>query len=175
MKKERRAGPPAKRREDLDGDVGFGVRGLRKLNRDFDFWRRIVHRGDFLGQCTIVGGAVARGFVGEDGEAEAGALGEFDVAANLGVEDAAVGPGEIFAFGGVDEAGEFVHDFAAELGLGIVHGEDDPADVKAGIHALVHELDGFEKLGDALEGEEVGLHGDDDFIGRGEGVDREEA
>ena len=57
----------------------------------------------------------------------------------------------------------------------IVHGEQEAFYLELRIHARLHYLYRVEELADALQGEVLALHGDDDAIGGSQGVDRDEA
>lgn len=111
----------------------------------------------------------------EDGLAEARAFGEFDVASDGWVVDAGAGPGGFGVALGFEEGFEVGDDFLGVRGLGVVHAEDDAGDAECGIDLVADEADGFEEFAHALQCEEVGLHGDDDFLCGGEGVECEEA
>jgi len=137
---------------------------------------------DLAGEFEIVQGAGAPGVVVEDRLAEAGALGELDVAADGGAVDAGVAPGRGFLAGldggltgGLEKGVQIGDDFAGVRRVGVVHAEDDAGDGEARIGGAADEGDGFEELAHALEGEEVGLHGDEDFAGGAEAVEGEEA
>src|ERR1700744_2389562 len=71
---------------------------------------------EFLGEDAVVGGAGGGGGVLEDGVAEGGGFGEFDVAADFGAEDDGVGDGVVGAFGLGEEVFDFVGDFCGEFG-----------------------------------------------------------
>ena len=83
--------------------------------------------------------------------------------------DADVARDEGAEYGFVEEAANFVDDFAGEVEFGVVHGEDDSADFEAVVVSglgLACELD---DLGEAFHGEIFALDGDEDFVGGGEG------
>ena len=56
-----------------------------------------------------------------------------------------------------------------------MHAQHHARDGEAGVDTLADHADGLEQLGHALQGQEVRLHGHDDLVGHGQGVDREQA
>ena len=128
----------------------------------------------FLGEDAVVGGAGGGGGVLEDGVAEGGGFGEFDVSADFGAEDDGVGDGVGGALGLGEEVFDFFGNFAGEFGGGFVLAEEDAGDVELGVEGLADHGDGVEEFFHALQGEELGLEGDDDFGGVGQGVEGEQ-
>ena len=81
--------------------------------------------------------------------------------------------------GGTDRPGNFavehpapvgypdlLNDAAGESGAAVNHRHQDAADFQAGIQLTLDPHDRLEKLFQALGGQIVGLHGDDDGVGR---------
>src|SRR5579872_4988238 len=101
--------------------------------------------------------------VEQNGLTEARGFGKADVAGNGGLKDLRA---EVLA--------QILGDLAAEVGALVELIEEDALDTKLGIPASLDGLNGFEELGDTLEGEVLALHGDDDGVGRDEGIEVEE-
>ena len=59
--------------------------------------------------------------------------------------------------------------------LGLVHAQGDATDPETGVHLGRHEPDRLEQFADALQREEVGLHGHDHFIDRRQRIQREQS
>jgi len=57
----------------------------------------------------------------------------------------------------------------------LVHGEEDALDVKLAVVAVAHAAEELEHLGESLHGIVLALDGDDDAVGRGQGVDGQKA
>ena len=91
-------------------------------------------------------------------------LGDADVAGDGGVEHLGF---EIAADVGADLFGEVV----ALIG----HGEDDAFQLQLRVEALFDHVDGAHELGNAFQGEELGLEGDEDGICRDQAVQGEQA
>ena len=104
------------------------------------------------------------GIVEDGGHAVAGCLAELDVALDDGLEDELA-----------EVAAHLFVDLVGEAQAAVVHGEQESLYLELRVHARLHDLDCVEQLADALEGEVLALHGDDDAVGCGQGVDRDEA
>ena len=84
-------------------------------------------------------------------------------------------PGQIGALRLVDELLQVFDNFVGELGLAVEHGQRDAGDLELRVDLLVHQLDGLEKLADALQRQEMRLHRDDHVGGGRQSVDGEQA
>src|SRR6266550_5578294 len=71
----------------------------------------------------------------------------------------------------VSELGE---DFAAEFGAGVILSWED-ADLDFVVALVAEDFEGLHHLGQAVEAEESGFDGDDDFIAGAEGVEGDQA
>lgn len=120
--------------------------------------------------CTGAGGIIF-----EDGLTKAWAFGEFDIPSNGRIEHLCVGPGRVEFARSLEESSEVSDHFACVVGVFIMHGQDDAAHLKLWVELLRNELHGFEKFANALQREEVALHGDDDFACCDEAVEGEQA
>jgi len=60
---------------------------------------------------------------------------------------------------------QVVGDLAGEVGAVIVHGEQDAFDGQRGVEGIADMIDGIHEFGDAFEGEELALDGDQDGVG----------
>lgn len=137
--------------------------------------QRVPLGDDRVGELLVVLRARAGGGVLEDGLAEGRALGEFDVAADRRLVDACAPP-RLVCFGGLlEESRDVGDDLAGVLGCFFVGAEDDARDAESFVDSRGDHGDGLEEFAEALEGEEVCLHGDDDFAGGGECVEGEQA
>ena len=61
-----------------------------------------------------------------------------------------------------------------EVGAVVVHGEEDAFEGERGVEGLGDAVERGHQLGDAFEGEVLGLHGDEEAVGGDEGVEGEE-
>ena len=123
----------------------------------------VVAGEEFEGQLAVGFGAAGPGVVERDGLAVAGGFGEADVARDGGLE-------ELVA----EERLEIFGDLLGEVGAVVEHGEDDAFEGEAGVEGLGDAVEGAHQLGDAFEGEVLGLHGDEEAVGGDEGVEGEE-
>ena len=57
----------------------------------------------------------------------------------------------------------------------VIHGEEESLDLECRIEARLDDAYGVEQLGDALEGEILGLDRDYHRVGGGEGIDGDES
>ena len=62
-------------------------------------------------------------------------------------------------------------DLLGEVGAVVVHGEQDAFDGDGGIEGRANPLEIGDELGDALEGEVLGLHGNDQGVGGDQSVE----
>ena len=92
--------------------------------------------------------------------AESGGFAEADIAGNLD-------GGDFFAEIALNIFGDLLGEFVA----GVDHGEDDLGDLDLRIDAFANDFDGFGELGEAFEGVEFALEGDDNAVAGGEDVD----
>ena len=118
---------------------------------------------DLFCKLDIAFGALGAGVVGKDGFAETGGFGEADAAGDGGLEDLIL-----------EEFAEIGGDLAGEVGAVVVHGEENAFNFEGMLEGFADSLDGIDEFGDAFEGEEFALNGDDDGIGGEEGVEGEE-
>jgi hypothetical protein len=109
---------------------------------------------NLLGQLDVALGAPRADVIEEDGLAVAGSLGEADASRDYGAED---------LFG--KKLPQVVGDLAGEVGAVIVHGEQDAFDGQRGVEGIADMIDGIHEFGDAFEGEELALDGDQDGVG----------
>ena len=65
-------------------------------------------------------------------------------------------------------------DLLGKVGAVVVHGEENALDDECGVDAAAHALERRDQLGDAFEGEVLGLHGDDEGFSGGEDVKGEQ-
>ena len=93
----------------------------------------------------------------------AGSFGKADVARDDGAEEAVF---EVLAEG--------FSDLLGEVGAVIVHGEQYAFDGELGVEGSADPFEVGDEFGDAFEGEVFGLHGDDEAVRGGEGVEREQ-
>ena len=103
------------------------------------------------------------GIVDDGGLAVAGRFGESDVARDRRL-----------AHEVAEEAAELGGNGLRQVGALVEHGEDDAFDGESGVELDPDAVDGVEQLGDAFEGEVLGLHRDEDGVGRDQGVEGEE-
>ena len=118
---------------------------------------------EFEGEGVIGLGSPRARVIERNGLAVAGGFGEPDIARNRGLEDAVV-----------EEADEVFADLLGEVGAVVEHGEQHAFEGEAGIEAGGYAVEGGHELGDSLEGEVFGLHGDEEGVGGYEGVEGEE-
>lgn len=148
--------------------AGWGLLGIGGL--------RVDERG--REGVTVVSGAVDElagdGHVGlgsdgcdvveDDRLPEARGFGEPDVPGDDGLEDFRP---EIFARIGGDLPGE--------IEACVVHRQEDAVDGEVGVDAPLDHVDRAQELGESFEGVVLALEGDEDGVGGGEHVDRDEA
>lgn len=127
-------------------------------------WLLFVLFDDFLCECEVCFRACCVGVVEDGWHAVAWCFAEFDVALDDGFEDE-------FA----EVAFYFFVDLVGQSESAVVHGEQEAFYFEAWVHACFDDFDGVEQFADAFEGEVFALHGDDDAIGCGEGIDGDEA
>ena len=118
---------------------------------------------NLFGEFDIAFGAVGAGVVGEDRLAETGGFGQADAAGNDGFEDL------VF-----EELPQVGGDLAGEVGPVVEHREQNAFDFERMVEGLADAVDGVHEFGDAFEGEEFALDGDEDGIGGDQGVEGEE-
>src|SRR3954469_22445988 len=104
-------------------------------------------------------GARAARVVADDGEAVARRLAHADVAGNDGVE---------YDFGEV--LADLTLEVLREAGEPVLHGQHHAGDGEAWVHLALDQRERVEQAGEPLEGEVLGLHGNDDPVGGYEGV-----
>jgi hypothetical protein len=109
-------------------------------------------------------GAFGIGEEGDGGLAEPRGFAEANIAGDLDGRD-------FFAEIALDVFGDLLGKFVA----GVDHCEDDFGDLDVGVDAFADDLDGFGELGEAFEGIEFALQGDDDAIAGCEDVDGEDS
>ncbi len=149
--------------------------GLAEITRPGDGQGAVPLGDDGVAKLLVVECAGGPEGVLEDRLPEAGALGQFDVAPDRRVIHASARPSCAGVTLGFEEVFEVGDDFLGVRGLGVVHAEDNTGDAEAGVDLFADEAHGFEQFAHTLEGEEVGLHGDDDFLGGGQCVEGEQA
>jgi hypothetical protein len=146
--------------ERLEGTGGSGRCGFAALGfRAFE----VVAGENFEGQLAVGFGSAGFGVVEGYRLAVAGGFGKADVAGNVGGEELVV-----------EEGFEVFGDLKGEVGAVVVHGEEDALEGEAGVEGLGDAVEGGHELGDAFEGEILGLHGDKESVGGYEGVEGEE-
>ena len=123
-----------------------------------------VARDDFVGQLDVARGAAAVGVILRHGHAVAGRLADAGVARDDRVEDHVA-----------EVALQLLINLVGEPETGVIHGEQEALDAQAGIELGLDDADGVEQLADALQCEILGLDRNDDAVGRGQGVDRDQA
>ena len=115
------------------------------------------------GQLEIGLGSAGAGIVEGDGLAVAGRLSQANVARNHG----AIEPlAEVLAQG--------LGHLLGQVGAVVVHGEQNAFDGDVGIEGGADAFESGDELGDAFEGEVLGLHGNDEGVGGGEDVEGEQ-
>src|SRR5216683_3171902 len=123
----------------------------------------LVAGEEFEGELAVGFGSAGLGVVEGYGLAVAGGFGEADVAGDAGGEELVV-----------EEGFEVLGDLLGEVGAVVVHGEEDSLEGEGGVERLGDAVEGGHELGDAFEGEVLGLHGDEEAVGGDEGVEGEE-
>ena len=118
---------------------------------------------DLFGELDVAFRAAGAGVVDEDGFAETGRFGQADAARDDGPEDLVA-----------EELAEVGGHLAGEVGAVVVHGEEDAFDRAGDVEGVADPVDGIHEFGDALEGEELALDGNEDGIGGDQGVEGEE-
>ncbi len=118
---------------------------------------------ELFGQAQVGFGAAGVGIIKDGGFAMAGRFGESDVAWDRGL-----------AHEVAEEAAQLGGNGLREVGAFVEHGEDDAFDGEGAIELDPDAVDRVEQLGDAFEGEVLGLHRDEDGVGCDQGVEREE-
>lgn len=93
----------------------------------------------------------------------AGTLREFDVALYDGAEDQFL-----------EVALHLVVDLAGQAQAAVIHREQETLDLELRVEFALDDLDGVEQLADALQGEILTLHGDDDAVGCRQRIDRDQ-
>jgi hypothetical protein len=117
---------------------------------------------DFLGELNVAFGPFGARVVGENGLPEAGGLGKSYAAGD-----------ECFENLVSEEFPEVGGDLAGEVGPVIEHGEEYAFDAEVVLEGIADAVDGVHEFGDALEGEELALDGNEDGIGGDECVEGE--
>ncbi len=118
---------------------------------------------ELLGQLQVGFGAAGVGIVDDGGLSVAGRFGETDVARDRGL-----------AHEVAEEAAKLGGNGLRQVGAVVEHGEDDAFDGETAVELDPDAVDGIEQLGDAFEGEVLGLHRDENGVGRDQGVEGEE-
>ncbi len=93
----------------------------------------------------------------------AGGFGKTNIARNCRFEELVV-----------EEGLKILRYLLREVGAVVVHGEENAFENEARIEGLADTVKGAHELGDALEGEVLGLHGDQEAVGGDERVQGEE-
>ena len=145
-----------------------GDQGVKSASESLEFfvWRHslFVFADDFACQCEVVLGACRFGVVEYGGKSVARGFGEFHVALDDGFE---------YEF--LKVALHLVVDLVGEAESRVVHGEEEPFNLERRIEFLLYNLYSIEQFTDAFKGEIFTLHGDDDGVGSGQGIDGDES
>ena len=118
---------------------------------------------DLFREFDIAFGPAGAGVVGEDGFAETGGFGQADAARDDGLEDLVL-----------EEVAQVGGHLAGQVGPVVEHGEQDALDFERVVEGFADAVDGVHEFGDAFQGEEFALDGDEDGIGGDQGVEGEE-
>ena len=123
----------------------------------------LVAGEEFEGEFAVGFGSSGFGVVEGYGFSVAGGFSEAYVAGNAGGEELVV-----------EEGFEVFGDLLGEIGAVVVHGEEDAFERQAGVEGLGDAVEGRHQLGDALQREVFGLHGDEEAVRGHESVERKE-
>ena len=118
---------------------------------------------DLFGEFDVAFRPFGAGVIGQDGFAETGRFGQADAAGDDGPEDLVL-----------EEFPQVGGHLAGEVGPVIVHGEENAFDGEGVLEGLANAVDGVHEFGDAFQGEELALDGDEDGIGGDQGVEGEQ-
>ena len=99
-----------------------------------------------------------------------GRLSQLDIPPNDRAEYPGLVPGLAAASGRGEKLSQVAYDFRSQASNGLEHAQNHPGDANAGINPLLHQLDRFQELAKALQGQEVRLQRDDDVVSQGQGV-----
>jgi hypothetical protein len=115
---------------------------------------------NLLGEFDVAFRSSGADIVSENRFAVAGGLGEANAAGNHGFEDLA---GE--------ELPEILSDHASQVGAVVEHGEEDSFNAEVMAEGIADLVNGVYELGDAFEGEELALDGDEHRVGGDQSIE----